>query len=390
MAERKIISVCILVSNLDASTGGVQKNTRLLSSEFTKRSIETFICTRNYHDLPTNETVNGVHIHRTRIVGKSVWMNSILYLVDTFFWLILNRSKYDVIHCQQIYGPTMVAAVSSLITGKPILTRITLSGETGEANTVRKMPLWRIRRRLINFVSKFVVLTSEMKGEIAELGISPNKIEIIYNATEIPSESAYDGDTRARYKTVLNLDQEKIVVFTGRLSHEKGLDILIEAWTKVRKKHQNAHLLLLGEGGDFRNVEVEMRKMVVDLEILDSVHFLGHVPNPKDYILASDLFVLPSRAEGMSNSLVEAMACGAVIVTSNIPAMVELCESGRNALTVKVESVSELSEAMIRLLNDPAVALGLAREAKQKAYNDLSVETMIDRYVGCYNAIMNR
>jgi glycosyltransferase involved in cell wall biosynthesis len=389
MENGKNLSVCMLVTNFDAPTGGVQKNSRLLLSEFNKRGIKTFLCARNYYNLPRSEIKNGTRIRRSPVLGSSMAVNSILYLIDAFFWLVANRGKYDVIHCQQMFGPTMVAAIASVFIKKPILTRITLSGETGEANAVRQMSFSGIRLRLLNRVSKWVALTGEMKSELETLDIPPEKIEIIYNATEIPPEAAFETKTREKYRKKLNLEYEKIAVFTGRLSQEKGLDVLINAWKTVAEKYPNAHLLLLGDGGNFRNVENDLKEQSARLGLEKTIHFLGYVSNPKEYLLASDIFVLPSRAEGMSNALVEAMACGAVIVTTGIPAMLELCEDGENALIVKLDDVSELAQAIIKLFDEPQTAYNLAFSARQKAEKDLSIETMISKYIGAYEEIVN-
>lgn len=378
----------MLVTNLDAPSGGVQKNSHLLLGELNKRKIKTFVCARNYYNLPKNEEKNGTHFHRSPVFGNSMAINSVIYLLDSFFWLIRNRKKYNVIHCQQMFAPAMVAAIASFIIKKPILVRVTTVGELGEVKHIRQMPFSKIRLRLLRRISKWVALTEEMKREIETLGIAPENIEIIYNSTDIPVESAFEEKTRIYYRKNLNLDYEKIVVFVGRLSEEKGLDILINAWKIVGEKYAQANLLLLGEGGKYRNVESEIKELVSNLKLGEVVHFVGHVANPKEYLLASDAFVLPSRTEGMSNALVEAMACGAAIITTNLPAMLELCEHGKNALIVKLDSVSELSQAIIKLFEEPQTAYNLACSAKRKAEKDLSVETMVSKYLKLYREMI--
>ncbi len=388
MTQSNSLSVCMLVTNIDASTGGVQKNSRLLLAEFNKRGIKTFVCARNYHNLPRNEQIDGTFFHRSPVLGSSMAINSILYLIDSFFWLVWHRKKYDVLHCQQMFGSSMVAAIISLFIKKPILTRITLSGETGEANEIRQLPFTSFRLKLLKRVTKWVVLNKEMKGEIETLGITPEKIEIIYNATEIPKESAFEAKTRKKIRAELKLEYEKIAVFVGRLSEEKGLDTLIAAWRIVQEKHPQAHLLLLGEGGAFRNVEREMKEIVAKLHLKEAVHFLGHINNAKDYILASDIFVLPTKAEGMSNALVEAMACGTAIVATDIPANQEICTNEVNSLLVKPADSQGLAEVIIKLFDSQQLAENLGKQARKVAEENLSVETMASRYINLYREII--
>jgi glycosyltransferase involved in cell wall biosynthesis len=380
----------MLVTNIDAPTGGVQKNSKLLLNEFKSRNIKCFVCARNYHNLPRYESVNGTSYHRSPVLSKSLALNGVLYLIDTFFWLIKNRKKYDVIHCQQMFGPTMVAAVAGYIVNKPILTRVTSVGDLGEVKAVQQMPLSGLRLKLLRGVSKWIALTQEMKNELETLNIPPEKIKIIHNSTEIPAEAAFSFETKSKYRKKLDLDFEKIAVFTGRLSSEKGLDILIKAWKKVTEKHPDAHLLLLGEGGNFRNVEKELRDLTEKLELSTNVHFLGFVPNPKDYILASDIFILPSSTEGMSNSLVEAFACGAAIAASAIGSNREICDNEINSLLVEFGNVEKWTEAILRILDAPDFALKLAQNARRKAEADLSVETMVNKYLDAYREIIKK
>ena len=139
--------VVLLVTDLDAPSGGIQKNSRLLLKELNSRGVATYACVRNYHGLPRNERVEGTILHRSPVFGRGLAINGILYFASTLLWLIRNRGKYDVIHCQQMFGPTMVAAVASFFIDKPILTRVTTIGELGEVKQIREMSLSRLRMR---------------------------------------------------------------------------------------------------------------------------------------------------------------------------------------------------------------------------------------------------
>lgn len=383
--QNKPHGICMLVTNMDAPTGGIQKNTRLLLSRYAGRSVATFACARNYYGLAKEEEWEGTLIHRSPVAGSSMALNGILYLLDAFCWLIRNRKKYDVIHCQQMFGPTMTAAAASFLVHKPIVTRITTVGELGEVGEIQRMPLAWLRLRLIRRVTRWVALTREMKAELETLGIRPEKISIIYNSTELPDVTAYSDESRA-LRTSLNFsERQKIAVFVGRLSAEKNIDVLINAWKRVIEQHAGAQLVLLGEGGNFRNVEADLRDLVKELELQKNVHFLGHVDNAKDYILASDAFVLPTRTEGMSNSLVEAFACGGAIVATDIPANREICEHDVNSLLVPVGDTQALASAIIKVFDSLELGKKLGAAARQKAADELSVDRMVSAYLQTYS-----
>jgi len=382
--------VCLLVTNIDAPSGGIQKNSRLLLRELHKRGIATYACVRNYHGLPRNEVVEGTLFHRSPVLGASIALNGILYLVDVLIWLIRNRSKYDVIHCQQMFGPTMAAAVASYVVDKPILTRVTTVGELGEVKQIREMPLSALRMRLIRRVTGWAALTRAMKEELVSLGIADEEVRIIYNSTEIAPEVSYSAETKARLRRELNLGDAPIAVYVGRLSEEKNLDVLVRSWSEVIARFPTAQLLLLGEGGAYRNVEPALRALVTELGLGASVHLLGHVANAKDYVIAADLFVLPSRTEGMSNALVEALSCGTAIVATDIPANAEICTHGEDALLVPVGDGRELAAAICELFSSASLATRLGTAARRKAEESLSVERMVGAYLEAYADILGR
>ena len=379
----------LLVTDIDAPSGGIQKNSRLLLKELNRRGVATYACVRNYHGLPRTEQIEGTIFHRSPVFGGGLAINGVLYFATTFLWLVRNRHRYDVIHCQQMFGPTMVAAVASFFLDKPILTRVTTIGELGEVKQIREMPFSRLRLSLIKRVSAWAALTSEMKKELVGLGIEPNRIRVINNSTDIPSEHGYEPKIKARLRRELGLGPEKIGIFVGRLSDEKNLDVLIRAWKDVRAKFEGARLLILGAGGAYRNVEAWLRDLVEELGLAKSVQFLGHVDRAKDYVLASDVFILPSRTEGMSNALVEALACGAGIVATDIPGNTELCTDRENALVVPVGDVVATSAAIEEILASPMLAERLGKAARRTAEDRLSVDRMVSAYVDAYQSILS-
>jgi glycosyltransferase involved in cell wall biosynthesis len=380
----------MLVTNIDAASGGVQKNSRLLLRELNLLQIKTFVCVRNYYDLPTTETIDNTVYHRSPVFGSSMAVNGVLYLLDTLKWLVWNRRHFDVIHCQQMFGPAMAAAIATMFIRRPFVVRVTSVGDLGEVKAIKSMRFSSIRMRLIRRVSKWIALSAEMKIEIESLGIPSDRVTIIHNATEIPVESGTEQETRSKYRRKLGLTGTHTAVFTGRLSEEKCLDVLISAWPAVISSFPEAKLFLLGEGGDFRNVEGKLRARVETLGLSASIAFLGHVDNANEYLLASDAFVLPSRTEGMSNSLVEAFACGAAIVATDIGANREICIDGENALLFPVGDEVKLAEAVINLFRNPLLAATLGRAARAFAEEDLSIEKMVSSYIEVYREVLDR
>lgn len=380
-----IRGICMLSADIDSPTGGVQAQSWRLLRELAIRGVTAAVCTRNYHRLPRHEERDGVRIIRSPVLKRSMRVaNSGAFLADAAAWLARHRSEYDVIHCQQMFGPATAALLVKPLVRKPVVVRVSSTGELGEVADLGRMPLSSIRIRQLRGVDHWVALTREMASEIATIGVERDRISIIPNAAEIPADSAAHPETRACYRRRLALEYDQIAIYCGRLSSEKNLDVLLHAWAMVRKSAPHAHLLLAGAGGAFRNVELDLREMADRLRLGDCVHFLGHVANVSDYLLAADIFILPTSTEGMSNALLEAMAAGNAIITTDIEANREVVSNEVTALLVPPKDAEALSEAISRVLGSRDLGCRLGERARKQAARRHSVGAMVDAYLDVY------
>jgi glycosyltransferase involved in cell wall biosynthesis len=248
----------MLVTDIDAPTGGLQKISRHLLRELNRRGLRTYVCTRNYHCLPRNEVQEGTLIHRSPVLSRSLAaLNSLIYLLDTLWWLIRHRKQYDVIHCQQMYGATMVGLLAKKLLRKPITVGLHMSGsELGEVAYLQRMPLANFRLRQLRDVDRWVALSREMESEIRTLGVAPEHVVVIPNGVVLPAETASTQGVRGALSRRARIGAVPSGCGLYRaLSWEKGLDTLLEAWKLLRERHPQIHLLLLGEGVPYRNIE---------------------------------------------------------------------------------------------------------------------------------------
>lgn len=385
------LSVCMLITDFDGG-GGIKRQSELLIGRLREQGVDVVrVLSRNYAGLPRHDERRGVWIRRSPTFGRARRaLNAISYLVDGLAWLVRNRRQYDVIHCQEMFGSAMLALCARALLRKPVLVRVTITGEPGEVRNIQRMPFARLRIRQLRGVDRWIALTTEMKREICSLDIPPERVSIVPNGSDLPERPAYAPGVRAGARARLGLEHPQTAVFTGRLSRQKGLDTLLRAWKALHLRFPDAHLLLVGGGGDYLNVEAELRALSDELDLGRVVHFVGHVAEVRDYLLAADLFVLPTRAEGMSNSLVEAMGAGLPIVATDIPANHDILSDEENALLARVDDHEGLAAAMTRILEGPELAARLGEAARARAERDLSADTMTSRYLDVYRALLGR
>ncbi|MDQ3282512.1 MAG: glycosyltransferase family 4 protein [Acidobacteriota bacterium] len=390
-ATRLPKGVCILATDIDGGAGGVQVQSRRLAAGFDRCGIRTIIMSRNYAGLPRREHRDSVLILRSPVISRSAAAaNALLYLLCVVFWLIRFRKEYDVIQAQQMFGSAMAGLLVSRLLRKPVTVRVTSTGELGEVAYLRAMRGSALRLRQLRNVRGWIALTQLMKEEIVSLGIPAERVSIIPNSAELPERTRLDPGVRAQYRRALGLaDDIHVAVFTGRLSSEKGLDTLLDAWRRVLDGDPTAKLILLGPGGAFRNVEAELRAQATSLALGDSVEFRGHVDNTLDFLYASDTFVLPTRTEGMSNSLVEAMAAGAAIITTAIPAHRGVIEHDVHALLIRPDDEEALANAIVSIFHDPALRARLGRAARDRAERVHAFPRMLERYLDVYARVLD-
>jgi len=167
-------------------------------------------------------------------------------------------------------------------------------------------------------------------------------------------------------------EAHKVILGIGRFMPQKDFPLLLRSFAQVHRRASDTKLILLGNGPDRR----ELRSLVEDLHIEDSVDMPGFVSNPYAYLSKASLFVLSSIHEGLPTVLIEALACGCPAVSTNCPSGPdEILEGGKWGPLVPVGDVSALAQAMITTLESPPDAARLKQRAES-----FSVAAAVDRY----------
>lgn len=380
--------VVMVIAKFFPEMGGAENQARRLSASLQACGWTVFVLTRNYHKGPAREWVDGLEIIRTPTFGNSRVLNSLSYFVCGFWQLWRRRRTFSIIHCHQMYSPTTLGVVAGTILRKPVVVKVTASQDLGEVRELKRLPGLRLRRYLLQKVKRFIAVNPTITEELAELGIAARRVMWIPNGVDLPSESSLVAQAQRQARLTLGLqDASAVVLYSGRLSEEKRLDTLLHAWKIVAPDFPRARLLILGEGGAERNVGVAMQKLAMDLELGSSVRFTGRVSPVAPYLMAGDVFVLPSISEGMSNALLEAMAYGLACVVSDIPANRTLLQPDTEARMFAVGHAAALAEHLRAVLGHAAERERLGKAARAKAERCFSLHEVTGKIIALYGDV---
>jgi glycosyltransferase involved in cell wall biosynthesis len=304
-------------------------------------------------------------------------------------YLVTHQREYDIIHIHQALYPAFVSIViGKRLLKKPVIVKTASSGMTSDIKQLRRYPLGDFQLRHLIKQMEVLVANSKAGGkEFNDIGFPKSQIEYIPNGVNLPQDR----------KT--NYGQLKRIITTSRLSKEKGIDILLKAWAHVVRKEKGLKLIILGDGF----LEQELKSLSESLGVMESVTFMGMIQNVMEYIINADLFVLPSRTEGLSNALLEAMSYGLPCIATNVGGNIELMGEGgdrnvgygdfiiaKNGLLVNSDDVEGLSRAMLYLIRNGMKREELGNQARLSIQENYSIDLIADKYIGLYQRMLNR
>ena len=204
------------------------------------------------------------------------------------------------------------------------------------------------------------------------------------NPVEIDKFRPAESGEASEWRSTRGIPQDAFcVVYTGRLSHEKGIRELFHGFAGAVREIPNAFLILVGDGP----MRAELESLASSLGMADRVRFVGRVPlmEVPFWLRAGDVFALTSPNEGFSCALVEAMASGLPCVVSDIPANRQLVEDGVQGITVPYDGIDRISAAFRQLASDQPTRHAMGAESRQTAEN-YSIERVVDLYENLFDS----
>jgi glycosyltransferase involved in cell wall biosynthesis len=361
--------VVVLTPFFRPSVGSVESNAERLARYLASAGFGVVVLTKRLtSDLPEREDSDGATIIRIGPYGPRSPGAKWRMLPAVMSWLLKHRADYDVVASIDCRGVGLGAIAARALTGRPVIAQPQTTGvlvpdpSQGAATAAAKRVLSSMYARAdaIACIARTIereALASHVPR--ARVHFLPNAIDMTRFRPPVPDERVA---ARRRFGVT---DAAVVCVFLGRLSREKGLMDLMQAW-KVLKPAAGAKLIVAGPDMDGHawNVGPEARAFTERHGLDASVAFVGPTNDVPSLMHAADLCAQPSHFEAMGLSAVEALACGVPVVASAVGGLLDFVVDDVNGRTCPAEQPAALAEALRSLVDDPARRLRLAGAAR--------------------------
>lgn len=286
---------------------------------------------------------------------------------------IFKEISPDILHCH-LYSATRAGALAAKIAGINYV-----------VETIHMEEAWRkgFKKFLFNnldavigrlFIDKYIAVSKSVAQYYQKSKrVSKKKIDQIYNTIET---NDIKKDVKKKYSCRLG--------YLGRLSHEKGLDVLIDALYLLKKHHESCFKLFIGGSGTLRQ---ELEQQVQKLGIEDSVTFLGQISDKSQFFKGIDIFILPSRSEGFSLVLLEAAAYQMPVVASNVSGNPEIIRHEETGILVDKEDPEGLVSA-IKTYQDKEKRERYSKNLRSLFESDFSPSVYEDKMDAFYKSLV--
>jgi glycosyltransferase involved in cell wall biosynthesis len=368
--------------------GGVESNAEQLARYLQAHDFDVLVLTKRIGvDLPDRENLDGVQVRRIGPPGDRTAAGKWRLLPFATLWLIAHRADHDVVCCIDFRGIGLAALAARVVTRRPVLFQAQTPG-------VFKWPV----RAAYRHADILTCIGRAIEREALALGISRERVYFLPNAVDLTRfRLPVDGE-RAEIRRSLDIPLDRVVcVFVGRLSLEKGLMDLLEAWRLLQAPtsgggsfQRRAMLLVAGPdmAGNAWNVGPSAREFVRRHGLSDSVRFVGSVADPSPLLRAADVFVQPSHFEAQGLAAVEALGCGVPVIASAVGGLLDFVKDGDNGLLSPPSDPTALERCLRRLIEDEGLRRRLAASARASIAAEYDEQVVFSRFAALLRALV--
>jgi glycosyltransferase involved in cell wall biosynthesis len=357
--------VNILLVDLDTEWRGGQNQALLMLEGFQARSHTAELVSPEGSALGDRAKARGIQVHR--ISPRFSRISAALKISE-----LSKSGRFDIVHANEAHAVTATWLARTH-------NRVPLVISRRVGYPIRKSALALSRYRA---AARILPVSGWVAQRLAASGIDQEKMTVVYEGVEIPRLPPNEVRREARLLWGVT-DDSPLLGCVGVLLPDKGQDSLIRVLADLRQEFPQARLLLAGDGPDRPRLE----RLTTQLGLGNAVIFAGFVTAMEPVYTALDVFLFPSRFEGLGTSLLAAMSYAVPSVAFSTCAFGEIIEHGKSGLLAELGSETSLRNAAATLLRNPPIAKQIAAAARTRIEQKFSAAKMVDEMLRVYGSL---
>jgi len=340
--------------------------------------------------LPNNARVDGIDVsypRYARLPGRRFVSQGCIafrWAVAPIVKRLAKGYRVDLIHAYTATPDGFAATALGARLGVPVV--CTLLGSDVNTYPGYSKAVLHLTRRVLRNVDRSIAVSSALRSRAQELAGTSIPCDVAYMGCNT-SLFRFDAEARLRVRRRLGLgERQRIILYLGRVVAAKGVLDLLKAFRFVTRETENAHLVYVGTGEERSLLDEAVSKG----DLGHRVHFAGRV-NDCDvpgWLSAADIFTLPSHVEGLPLAVLEAMSCARPVVATGVGGVPEAVTNNESGLLVDPGDIAGLGDALLQLLEAPAVAEEMGRVGRQIVENRFTWEQSASRLLEIYEDVL--
>lgn len=248
------------------------------------------------------------------------------------------------------------------------------------ANTTRRRILRMLDKMLLRSFDHVTLVSSAMRSLVTRWWLPDARVSIVHNALDAES---YGRANATQARTAPDPSRRVVLLNVGRLSPEKGQDLLLEAVACLTADFPGLNLRFAGIG----SLEASLKSLATDLGLADRVAFLGYVEDMPELYKNADIVVQSSLTEGLPNVVLEAALLGIPVLATDVGGTREVIEHGKSGWLIRPGSVDEIAAGIRHYLRNPLEHLNMTHAARARVIDEFSMDARVDKMTKIYERI---
>ena len=384
LTRRRPIRPCMVSFYFHPNYSGSAIQALNLSTHLQRLGIRPMIVSANLSGSSSQESFDGIPVHRLAVARHpdaqipSFWLSA-----ARFLWT--RRAEYDLIHAHGTVQHGVVSLLGRLL-NKPTILKVAMA-DSDLAFTRQGRVFGSLNQFMVRRFDRYIATTQAIVNELNARGLDREGVRFIPNGVDTAVFAPLSGTAKGALKERLGFTAGLLVSCVAAVNERKNIDGVLRIWRQAVARGAPGHLAVVGPSPDSRYYEV-LTQYVREQQIGDRVSFVGQQADVASYLQASDVFLFPSKREGMPNAVIEAMSCGLTCLVSTSSGVEGLIRDGVDGYLLDVSDERGFTAALLTVLADEPLRAAIGENAREHIAADFSLGSIALRYQGLYDELL--